>query len=364
MRTATTRQPALRSGVQDGAGRAAFRPRSRVATDHLAAGEPGPTRAPCCAWGGPGRSLLRVLRAGAEADRARHRRHLRRRAWRPAIALFNAHYDEYGFQPIVVFRRRRAVRHRHAAAGQASERRGSTNASSPSAARDPGQLAQTREILIRADSHYCRPEVIDWCRANGLDFILGVAPTTTLRRIVVALEAERRRPCSKPRRRRPKCAASRSSSTAPQAGAASNASSRASKPARGRRHAASSSPISQGQRAPALRGRLLPARPGGESHQVLEDPSRRRPHLLHQGDRQPVPPVPACRRLLADVGLARRAKALHWRVAQFDTLRLRLIKIAARVVEMKTQIRLHLPTACPYQAILRIVLDRIPRLAT
>ena len=50
--------------------------------------------------------------------------------------------------------------------------------------------------------------------------------------------------------------------------------------------------------------------------------------------------------------------------AQFDTLRLRLIKIAARVVEMKTQIRLHMPTACPDQRILRIVLGRIPRLMT
>jgi hypothetical protein len=47
-----------------------------------------------------------------------------------------------------------------------------------------------------------------------------------------------------------------------------------------------------------------------------------------------------------------------------DTQRLHLIKIAARVVEMKTQIHMHLPTSCPDQAILRIVLDRIPRLVT
>jgi hypothetical protein len=53
-----------------------------------------------------------------------------------------------------------------------------------------------------------------------------------------------------------------------------------------------------------------------------------------------------------------------WRIAQFDTLRLRLIKIAARVVELKTQIRLHLPSACPDQMILRVVLGRIPRLVT
>jgi len=51
-----------------------------------------------------------------------------------------------------------------------------------------------------------------------------------------------------------------------------------------------------------------------------------------------------------------------WRLAQFDTLRLRLIKIAARVVEMKTRLRLYLPTACPAQDILRVVLGHIPRL--
>jgi len=53
-----------------------------------------------------------------------------------------------------------------------------------------------------------------------------------------------------------------------------------------------------------------------------------------------------------------------WRIAQFDTLRLRLIKIAARVVELKTQIRLHLPSACPDQTILRLVIGRLPRLVT
>lgn len=57
-------------------------------------------------------------------------------------------------------------------------------------------------------------------------------------------------------------------------------------------------------------------------------------------------------------------KRSSWRTAQFDTLRLRLVKIAARVVEMKTQIRLHLPTATPAQEILRLVLERIPRLVT
>jgi hypothetical protein len=46
-------------------------------------------------------------------------------------------------------------------------------------------------------------------------------------------------------------------------------------------------------------------------------------------------------------------KRLMWRVAQFDTLRLRLTKMAACVVEMKMMIRVHLPTLCPGQDILR-----------
>jgi hypothetical protein len=45
-------------------------------------------------------------------------------------------------------------------------------------------------------------------------------------------------------------------------------------------------------------------------------------------------------------------------------LRLRLLKLAARVVEMKTMIKIHLPTSCPAQDILRLALARIPRLVT
>ncbi len=41
---------------------------------------------------------------------------------------------------------------------------------------------------MRGDSHYCAPEVLDFCRANRLDYILGVAPTSTLRRRIEGLE--------------------------------------------------------------------------------------------------------------------------------------------------------------------------------
>ena len=55
-------------------------------------------------------------------------------------------------------------------------------------------------------------------------------------------------------------------------------------------------------------------------------------------------------------------KHSSWRVAQFDTLRLRLIKIAARIVEMKTKIKVHLPSSAPDQAIWHMALGRLPRL--
>ena len=62
----------------------------------------------------------------------------------------------------------------------------------------------------------------------------------------------------------------------------------------------------------------------------------------------------------------RRVMPKHsvWRVMQFDTLRLRLLKIAARVVELKTQVKIHLPSSAPDQAIFAMLLDRLPRLVT
>jgi len=55
-------------------------------------------------------------------------------------------------------------------------------------------------------------------------------------------------------------------------------------------------------------------------------------------------------------------KRSTWRAAQFDTLRLRLVKLAARVATRKTRVMLHLPSACPDQAIIRLALERLPRL--
>jgi Transposase DDE domain group 1 len=59
-------------------------------------------------------------------------------------------------------------------------------------------------------------------------------------------------------------------------------------------------------------------------------------------------------------GLAPRNS--FWREAQFDTIRLCLIKVAARVTEMVTRIKLALPTAYPYQAGFAMLAGRVAKL--
>ena len=280
------------------------------------------------------------------------------------LRLFNAHHDEYGFQPIVVFD---------------GEGRFVTAVLRP--ARRPGGkeiraflrrlLRAIRanwprtEILLRADSHYCCPEVIDWCRANGIDFILGVAPTTTLRRHIEGLEASVK--------------------------ARFEASS---KEGKARRFKEFYDGAASWSRVERIIARVEVGEQGADTRFIVTSLKGRSPRTLYE--------KVYCRRgqaenhikswkthLAADRTSCTKATAnqfrlfLHagaywlmwglrvsmpkrsmWRIAQFDTLRLNLIKVAARIVEMKTMIRVHLPTSCPAQDILRVMLGRIPRLAT
>ena len=278
------------------------------------------------------------------------------------LRLFNAHYDEYGFQPIVVFD---------------GEGRFITAVLRP--AKRPGGreirallrrlLRAIRanwpktEILLRGDSHYCCPEVLDWCRANGLDDILGVAPTTTLRRHVADLETSTKARFE----------------VAPSLGKL-------------RRFKEFYDGAASWSRVERIIARVEAGADGADTRFVVTNLTKRNLRVLYEDV--------YCRRgqaenhikswkthLAADRTSCMTATAnqlrlfLHagaywlmwglrvsmprrsvWRLAQFDTWRLRLIKIAARVVEMKTMIRLYLPTAYPAQDILRLVLGHIPRL--
>lgn len=280
------------------------------------------------------------------------------------LRLFNAHYDEYGFQPIVVF----DGAGRFVGAVLRPARRPSGAEIRPHLRRlvraIRGNWPNTR-ILIRADSHYCSPLVIDWCRANDVDFIFGVAPTTTLRKHVADLEAssmarfEASAKIGKVRRFK---------EFFDGAGSWSRVERIIARVEVGAQGADTRFIVTNlaGGRAKALYENLYCRRGAAENHIKSW-----KTHLA--ADRTSCTKATANQfRLFLHAGAywlmwglrAAMPKRSRFSVAQFDTLRLRLIKIAARVVEMKTQIRLHLPTSCPDQTILRIVLDRIPRLVT
>ncbi|MDB5397390.1 MAG: transposase, partial [Rhodospirillales bacterium] len=104
------------------------------------------------------------------------------------MRLFNAYYDEYGFQPIVVF----DGEGRFITCALRRAKRPSGKEIKPFLRRLLRAIRShwpRTEILLRGDSHSCGPQVLDWCRANGIDDILGVAPTPTLRRHILDLEA-------------------------------------------------------------------------------------------------------------------------------------------------------------------------------
>ena len=51
-------------------------------------------------------------------------------------------------------------------------------------------------------------------------------------------------------------------------------------------------------------------------------------------------------------------KSSFWHQAQFDTLRLAFIKLAGRVTELASRIKLALPSSCPYRDSLRLLAAR------
>lgn len=278
------------------------------------------------------------------------------------LRLFNAHYDEYGFQPIVVFdgdgRFVTAVL-RPAKRPKGTEIRAflrrllrAIRANWPN----------TR-ILLRADGHYACPEVLDWCEAEGLDYVLGLPTSRTLRRHVTTLEA----------------------STAARFQAAPGAD----KVRRFKEFYDGASTWSWVRRIVA---RVEAGEQGTDTRFIVTNLRHGTGRWLYEvlycargqaenhikawkahlaADRTSCTKATANQfRLFLHAGAywllwslrALMPKRSRWRTVQFDTLRLRLVKIAARIVEMKTQIKVHLPTSAPDQAIIHLALGRLPRL--
>lgn len=277
------------------------------------------------------------------------------------LRLFNAYYDEYGFQPIVVFDGEGRIVTAILRPGKrptgkeirAHLRRiiGAIRANWPRVA-----------ILLRGDGHYATPEVLSWCRENRVDFILGLPQTKTLRRHVEALET----------------------STAARTGG----------PDKVRRYKEFYDAAASWARTERIIARveagpqgvdtrfIVTSLSGGTGKHLYERNYSRRGeaenHIKAWKAHLAADRTSCCRananqmRLFVHTAAywlmwslrSLMPKRSSWRVAQFDTLRLRLLKIAARITEMKTKVVVNLPTSCPSHAVLALVLARTIRLVT
>ena len=278
------------------------------------------------------------------------------------LRLFNAYHDDYGFQPIVVFDaagRPVAAMLRPAKRPTGVELRCFLRRLVKEIRRHWPRV----DILLRADSHYCAPEVLDFCRAARVDFIFGVAPTKTLRRHVEALEVSIRQ----------RQAAARSGDKL-------------------RRYKEFHDGAASWKRVERIIARIEAGPQGVDTRYIVTSLKGGSARSLYEGiycrRGQAENHIKAWKRhLAADRTSCTRAAAnqfrlmLHtgaywllwslrslmpkrssWYVAQFDTLRLRLVKIATQVVSRKSRILLHMPSACPDRSVLRMALERLPRL--
>jgi len=100
------------------------------------------------------------------------------------LSFFNAHYDERCFLPIHVYdtavARPVAVLLRPGKTPSGKEVRGHLRRL---VRRIRRHWPQTR-ITIRGDAHYGRPEVMEWCDENGVDFVFGLSGNGVLDRLV------------------------------------------------------------------------------------------------------------------------------------------------------------------------------------
>ena len=269
------------------------------------------------------------------------------------LALFNAHYDSHCFLPIHIY---------EANSGKPVAiflRPGKTPDGSEVARVLRHVIRQIRarwprvQILIRGDSHYGRIEAINICERYGVGYIFGLAGNRVLLRKVAELaeDVALRRleaPTIKVRRHGEIDYAARVWPKQPDTGT--------------RRVIARVEAGPQGTDT-----RFIITNLAGMPEHLYEDiycargqaENLIKAHKLHlASDRTSCTKATANQfRLMVHTaaywmmltlrGLA--PKLSFWRDAQFDTIRINLLKVAARVTEMATRIKVALPSCYPYQ---------------
>jgi hypothetical protein len=274
------------------------------------------------------------------------------------LSLFNAHYDERCFLPIHIY---------EGTSGKPVAvilRQGKTPTGVEVRTILKHVIARIRRhwpkvhILIRGDSHYGRHEAMDWCEETpGVDYIFGFGGNPVLAGMVrpIADELCVRRAVSGAEKRRTWCKL--------RYGAKSWG--------RERRVAARIEATTLG-----LDIRYVVTSLQGSPKYLYETVYCGRGQAenfikLHKA--QLASDRTSCRdpranqfRLILHTAAywllhslrAAAPERSFWAKAEFNTLRLRLIKIAARVIEGAARIRVWLPTACPDRAIFSLLAGR------
>lgn len=273
------------------------------------------------------------------------------------LSLFNAHYDERCFLPIHIY---------EAGSGKPVAvilRAGKTPGGAEVRAIVKHVTRRIRRhwpsvrICWRGDSHYARREAMDWCEDNGVDYVFGLAGNDVLHAQVRAIADDlcvRRAEAGQEKRRT--WAEFR------------YAAKRWTQP---RRVVARLEATTRGFDARYVVTTL--AGSAGHLYETVYCARGQAENLIKLHKTQLASDRTSCRtpranqfRLILHTAAywllhtlrAAIPKASAWAKAEFTTLRLRLIKIAARVIEGAARIRVWLPTACPDKVLFRFLATR------
>ena len=263
------------------------------------------------------------------------------------LSLFNAHYDERCFLPIHVYDTERsrpvAVVLRPGKTPSGVEVRAHLRR----LVRHVRKRWTTTRITFRGDGHYARPEAMEWCEDNGVDYVFGLPGSKPLsKKVDEAAEAVR---------------VERAVTDAPVVRAYAET-----------RHKAKS--WSRERRAVA---RIEATRLGLDIRFVVTNLERGSPEWIYDSlycargqaenliklhKTQLASDRTSCRSAVANQVRLVLHTAAYWLMltvrdaipkardlakAEFATLRLRLIKIAARVIETASRVRLAFAACCP-----------------
>ena len=276
---------------------------------------------------------------------------------RQQLSLFNAHYDERCFLPIHIY---------EGTSGKPVAvilRSGKTPGGIEVRTILKHVIARIRrhwpkvDILVRGDSHYGRVKAMDWCEANGIGYIFGfggnpvlagmirsVADAVCVERAVTGTEKLRRwstlrygaKSWQRQRRVVARIEATKLGLDVRYVVTSLKGSAK---------HLYETVYCGRGQAENFIK--LHKAQLASDRTSCRDPRANQMRLILHT----------AAYWLLLTLRAA-APKRSSWRTAEFTTLRLRLIKIAARVVEGAARIRLWLPTACPDAAIFRLLAGR------